>query len=124
MIVQFIGSNREGVGVGDDKWSWAYDGDRTCLWSGQYRVFGEGSISWGKQWENGDVVGICVICCSIHLILCVAGVLVDMNQRKMSFTLDGIYTEPMGVAFESFSYSGGLMPGLTCSPGVPLTFDM
>ena len=64
--LQFIGSNREGVGVGDDKWSWAYDGDRTCLWSGQYRVFGEGSISWGKQWENGDVVGICVICCSIH----------------------------------------------------------
>jgi hypothetical protein len=58
------------------------------------------------------------------LILCVAGVLVDMNQRKMSFTLDGIYTEPMGVAFESFSYSGGLMPGLTCNPGVPLMFEM
>ena len=54
--LEFIGSNREGVGVGDDKWSWAFDGDRTCLWHGQCS---DGFMNWGKQWENGDVVGVC-----------------------------------------------------------------
>ena len=57
--LEFIGSNREGVGVGDDKRSWAYDGDRKCLWSGEFRATGPGHMSWGKQWENGDVVGTC-----------------------------------------------------------------
>jgi len=100
--LEFIGSNREGVGVGDDKWSWAYDGDRTCLWSGEFRATGEGHMSWGKQWENGDVVGV----------------LVDFNRRTIDFSLDGSFNDlSRDPAFQNISFTGGVMPALTSNPG-------
>lgn len=83
-------SNDSGLGVGDDKHSWAIDGDRRCLWH-------NGSIAYGKEWKIGDVCGIA---CNL-----------DVNHRSISFCLNGEWFKP--VAFPNIDFSVGLTPALT-----------
>jgi hypothetical protein len=68
-------------GVGDDVFSWAYDGNRLKKWH-----VASGKYGGPKTWKNGDVVGV----------------LLDMDQRVMSFTLND---NDLGKAFVGFKLS-------------------
>ncbi len=86
--VAFQGNAESGDGVGDGPHSWAFDGWRQCKWHGE-------STHWGATWKVGDVVGC----------------MVDFDECILSFTLNGFGEEiGMGVAFDSFTYAGGLYP--------------
>jgi hypothetical protein len=88
--LDFIASNDSGQGVGDEKHSWAYDGDRKCLWHNRH-------ISYGEYWKVGDVLG-----CACDL---------DIGCKTISFSLNGHWFSP--TAFTGIQYSVGLMPALT-----------
>ncbi len=84
----FQGDADNGDGVGDGPHSWAFDGWRECKWHGL-------DVRWGAAWKVGDVVGC----------------MVDFDERKLSFALNGFNEEiGMGVAFDSFTCTGGLYP--------------
>eukprot|EP00968_Pinguiococcus_pyrenoidosus_P023176 scaffold3609_cov159-Pinguiococcus_pyrenoidosus.AAC.1 len=93
--LDFVGSNREGLGVGDDKHSWGYDGaraPRTGLWhTDGYR--------FGQQWSAGTVIGCAV----------------DVDFRVMRFSHNGSFDAPMGVPTPglNFVFTAGLIPGFT-----------
>ena len=77
--------------LGDDSHSWAYDGWRLLKWNSS-------CAEWGAKWADGDVVG-----CAI-----------DMDNRIMSFYLNGFGEEiGMGVAYDNFEYMSGLYPCLS-----------
>ena len=88
----FEPNSESGDGTGDDEHSWAYDGHRTAKWH-------DGSTTWGKSWSSGQVVGCAV----------------DLDNRKMYFSLDGDFSAPMGEAFQNFDFQGGLRPCATCN---------
>ena len=77
-----------GDGCGDGPSSWAYDGWRRYRWH-------EKATEWGCRWKEGDVIGC----------------MVDMDQRVISYTLNGRGEEiGMGVAFSGrgFRPCGGV----------------
>jgi hypothetical protein len=77
-----------GDGCGDGPSSWAFDGWRRYRWHAT-------ATEWGCRWKEGDVVGC----------------FVDMDERSISFTLNGAGEEVgMGVAFigEGFRPCGGV----------------
>ncbi|RYG70468.1 hypothetical protein EON64_00055 [archaeon] len=79
----YQGAADNGQGVGDDLFSWAFDGWRTYLWH-------ETCVEWGTRWAPGDVVGCAV----------------DLDNRTMSFFLNGFGEEVgMGLAFTQFDAS-------------------
>jgi len=53
----FFGSSQGGEGVGDDKCSWAYDGERAPM-EGKWHA--KSSHAYGKKWAAGDYVGFAV----------------------------------------------------------------
>ena len=90
-----------GEGVGDDSHSWAFDGWRMYLWH-------ELSAEWGAKWSPGDVVGCAV----------------DLDDRSMSFYLNGLGTEiDMGLAFTNMDFSGGLYPCASFNRGEVIQFN-
>jgi hypothetical protein len=98
----YQGCALEGQGVGDDAHSWSYDGYRSCLWH-------EISASWGAKWSSGDVIG-----CSI-----------DIDNRHMSFTLNGYGEEVnMGLAFNDFEFKGHLYPCISLSRSECVQFNL
>mmetsp|Transcript_36487 Transcript_36487/g.88057 ORF Transcript_36487/g.88057 Transcript_36487/m.88057 type:complete len:5319 (+) Transcript_36487:189-16145(+) len=71
-----------GDGCGDGPSSWAFDGWRRYRWHSQ-------ATEWGCRWSEGDVIGC----------------MVDMDERKVSFTLNGKGEEiGMGVAFSGHGF--------------------
>jgi len=88
--LHFYASTRGGVGVGDDKHSWGYDGYRILFWH-------NGKRAYGKRWKAGDVIG------------CAA----DLDTRAVRFFHNGT---PMGAACENMEFVGGLAPGITLNP--------
>lgn len=71
-----------GDGCGDGPSSWAYDGWRRYRWHST-------ATEWGCRWKEGDVVGC----------------MVDMDEKIMSFTLNGQGEEiGMGVAFSGSGF--------------------
>jgi len=77
-----------GDGCGDGPSSWAFDGWRRYRWHAT-------ATEWGCRWKEGDVVGC----------------LVDMDEKVVSFTLNGQGESiGMGVAFtgEGFRPCGGV----------------
>jgi hypothetical protein len=48
---------------------------------------------------------------------------VDIDNRVMSFSLNGSFEAPMGVAFSEFVFSRGLFPAATFSAGQTATFN-
>ena len=95
--LEFIGTSSGGQGIGDDKVSWAFDGDRTCTWH-------NGSQRYGKRWNAGDIVGVAA----------------DIATGTISFSLNGSWARPMGVAYKNAKITGGLSPGFTANPGVDI----
>jgi hypothetical protein len=77
-----------GDGCGDSSSSFSFDGWRRLRWHAT-------ATEWGCRWQAGDVIG-----CSV-----------DIDNRQISFTINGQGEEVgMGVAFSNFDYSGGLYP--------------
>ena len=77
-----------GDGCGDGPSSWAYDGWRRYRWHNN-------ATEWGCRWQEGDIVGC----------------LVDMDQKEITFTLNGRSEEVgMGLAFstDGFKPCGGV----------------
>ena len=94
--LEFVGSNRDGLGVGDDKHSWGYDGARAPnngLWM-------NGGKRFGKPWNTGTVIGVAA----------------DIDNRTMRFSHDGSWDAPMGTAVQNFDFVAGLIPGFTLNP--------
>jgi len=86
----FQGSDDDSTGTGDDEHSWAYDGHRQKKWN-------NGCHTWGAKWNDEDVVG------------CAA----DLDNCVLSFSLNGSWRRPMGIAFKKINVSGGLFPAVT-----------
>ena len=84
-------------GVGDDKYSWGVDGHRAMKWH-------NGKEPFGKKWVAGDVVG-----CALDLI-----------TRTISFSVNGDFSDPCGVAF-TFTQgdlpAGWVQPAMTATSG-------
>lgn len=96
-------------GVGDDVFSWAFDGNRLKKWHVHPTSYGG-----GVPWKTGDVLGV----------------LLDIDNRTISFTLND---EDLGIAFKDFRLDGkscdennesvgddhgiGLFPAASCSHG-------
>lgn len=95
--LDFIGGSRSGVGVGDDKHSWGYDGRRAP----RQGLWADGPVEFGRQWKIGDI-------CSAAA---------DLESRRLSFALNGNWGAPMGVAAEGISYICGLIPAFTSQGG-------
>ena len=71
-----------GDGCGDGPSSWAYDGWRRYRWHST-------ATEWGCRWKEGDVIGC----------------MVDMDEKVISFTLNGRAEEiGMGVAFSGSGF--------------------
>jgi hypothetical protein len=78
-----FGSSTEssGEGVGDNAFSWAFDGVRVSKW-------GDGSSSaFGVEWQEGDVLGLAC----------------DMVNKTVSFSVNGSFEPPLGVAFQNIA---------------------
>ena len=90
----FSGSPMGGMGVGDDLFSWAWDGVRQCIWH-------EGRQPWGLKWSVGDVV-----CCAV-----------DVDRGLMHWGLNGSYAHPMGLGFAGIDVGATLFPALSLQGG-------
>ena len=88
--MEFVGDSGYGRGCGDDKHSWGFDGMRVLWWH-------NGQQSWGKKWRDGDILGCAV----------------DLDERTISWSLNGSWDRPMGQAFVNFQYTAGVVPALT-----------
>jgi len=86
----FTGNSLKGEGVGDDLHSWGLDGHRVFKWHG-------GGTRWGRAWTEGDVIGF----------------IADLDKRSFTFSLNGSFEPPMGLAFENVTFVEGIRPCLT-----------
>ena len=91
-----------GRGAGDDEHSYAFDGERVCLWHRQ------SSPPFGRAWHNGDTIGFAV----------------DLDARTMSFGINGQWTSPLGKAFSDIKFSCGLTPAVTPQGSATFAFNM
>jgi len=85
----------EGKGCGDDKHSWAYDGMRSLKWHNNIKE------RYGRRWKAGDVI-------------CIA---VNLEDKEISFGLNGEWDGEMGIAFSGISFDGGVYPCLSLMRG-------
>eukprot|EP00516_Mucochytrium_quahogii_P005377 CAMPEP_0203746906 /NCGR_PEP_ID=MMETSP0098-20131031/2205_1 /ASSEMBLY_ACC=CAM_ASM_000208 /TAXON_ID=96639 /ORGANISM=" , Strain NY0313808BC1" /LENGTH=2314 /DNA_ID=CAMNT_0050635159 /DNA_START=256 /DNA_END=7200 /DNA_ORIENTATION=- len=93
--IHFNAFDSKGVGCGDDKHSWAFDGNRRMIWNVT-------SSHWGTQWKTGDVVG------------CAVTIDDTSHLATMSFALNGQWDAPMGIAYKDIPFSGpALRPTVT-----------
>ncbi|KAL6062680.1 E3 ubiquitin-protein ligase [Balamuthia mandrillaris] len=78
-------------GVGDDAFSWGYDGFRKSLY---YKS--KGATGYSHPWKNGDRVGCCL----------------DLDNSTISYFING---KSLGVAFRKVKASAGefFYPGVT-----------
>ncbi|ELR16935.1 SPRY and ankyrin domain containing protein [Acanthamoeba castellanii str. Neff] len=75
-------------GVGDDKYSYAFDGYRRLKWHRR------GFWPWGDKWKPGDILG-----CGL-----------DADRKEIMYWLNGKY---MGVAFSDVELRDGLYAGVS-----------
>ena len=83
-----------GEGVGDKAFSWGFDGVRVSTW-------GDGSSSaFGVEWQEGDVLGLAC----------------DMVNKTVSFSVNGSFEPPLGVAFDKID-ADSVAPAFSASLG-------
>lgn len=97
----FAGNDEEANGVGDDQHSWAFDGNRCQKWNG-------GSSNWGKRWRTGQTLGCAV----------------DIDKGEISFSINGVWRKPMGVAFQKLKFHGGVFPAVTGEKAFQFTMNL
>jgi len=85
----------EGKGCGDDEHSWAYDGMRCLKWHNNHKE------QYGRQWKAGDVI-------------CIA---VNLEDKEVSFGLNGDWEGEMGSAFLGATFHGAVYPCLSLMRG-------
>jgi hypothetical protein len=90
--LDFVGSQRDGHGVGDDKHSWGYDGCRAPTQG----LWWDGPHIYGRNWSSGDTIG-----CEM-----------DLDEGRMSFSLNGQWMRTVP-QLENLSFVVGLTPGFT-----------
>ncbi len=103
-----------GEGVGDNAFSWAFDGVRVRKWgktsSGAEddeeedgeddEEEDEGSSAFGVEWQEGDVLGLAC----------------DMVNKTVSFSVNGSFEPPLGVAFDKI-VADSIAPAFTAELG-------
>ncbi len=67
-------------GVGDNAFSWGFDGIRVSKW-------GDGKSGFGAEWQEGDVLGLAC----------------DMVNKTVSFSVNGSFEAPLGIAFDNIT---------------------
>ena len=85
----------EGKGCGDDEHSWAFDGMRCLKWHNNHKE------QYGRHWKAGDVI-------------CVA---INLDEKEISFGLNGDWGGEMGRAFSGVSFEGDVYPCLSLMRG-------
>jgi ankyrin repeat protein len=81
-------------GVGDDAFSWGFDGVRVSKW-------GDGSSSaFGVKWREGDVLGLAC----------------DMVNKSVSFSVNGSFEPPLGLSFENIA-ADSIAPAFSANSG-------
>jgi hypothetical protein len=81
-------------GVGEDAFSWGFDGVRVSKW-------GDGSSSaFGVAWQEGDVLGLAC----------------DMVNKTVSFSVNGSFEPPLGLAFQNIA-ADSIAPAFTANIG-------
>ena len=86
-------------GVGDLDHSWGFDGIRQLLWPKKHGAF-------GSKWEIGDTLGFAC----------------DLVNKSISFSVNGSFEAPNGMAFENIN-AEWLSPGLSASGGGSLAVN-
>jgi hypothetical protein len=99
-------------GVGDNAFSWAFDGVRARKWGktssgaeGEEALLleegeEEGSSAFGVAWQDGDVLGLAC----------------DMVNKTVSFSVNGSFEPPLGLAFENIA-ADSIAPAFTANSG-------
>ncbi|KAI8639010.1 hypothetical protein BD408DRAFT_485133 [Parasitella parasitica] len=90
-----------GQGVGDDAFSYGYDGNRSKKWHGRYTSM---RTSYGLKWAEGDV-----ITCAI-----------DMDNAEIRYYKNG---KDMGVAFCGILVSRNWYPAMSLATGQQCRFQ-
>ncbi len=96
--VRYMGSSSTGNGCGDDKCSWAYDGDRQMAW------YDDGSMTrrkFGAKWKAMDYIGFTA----------------DLDARTLGVSINGSFKPPMGDFATHVDIVGGLTPVFTVQGG-------
>ncbi len=84
-----VGDNR-----GDNAFSWGFDGVRVSKW-------GDGSDrAFGVKWREGDVLGLAC----------------DMMNKSVSFSVNGSFEPPLGLAFQNIA-ADSIAPAFSASSG-------
>ena len=81
--------------MGDDAFSYGCDGERCKLWH-------DGPVDFGEAWSEGDVVG-CFL---------------DLDEKHVSFAVNGTIIEFRGQRHISFNGGGSWFPALTLKAGL------
>ena len=80
--------------VGDNAFSWGFDGVRVRKW-------GDGSSrTFGVEWREGDVLGLAC----------------DMVNKSVSFSVNGSFEPPLGLAFQNIA-ADSIAPAFTATSG-------
>lgn len=87
-----------GAGVGDDDVSWGFDGVRQCKWGDS------GDSSFGSEWKDGDILGLAID-------------LTADGDKNVSFSVNGSFDKPDGIAFSGINVDW-ITPALTAQSGV------
>jgi hypothetical protein len=83
--------------VGGNAFSWGFDGVRVVKYANN--VDAEGS-AFGVAWQEGDVLGLAC----------------DMVNKTVSFSVNGSFEPPLGVAFENIA-ADSIAPAFSASSG-------
>jgi hypothetical protein len=83
-----------GEGVGDNAFSWGFDGVSVSK-----RGDGSGS-AFGVAWQEGDVLGLAC----------------DMVNKSVSFSVNGSFEPPLGLAFQNIA-ADSIAPAFTAKRG-------
>jgi thiol-disulfide isomerase/thioredoxin len=91
-----------GEGIGDDEFSWGFDGVRKLAWFA-------GSKPWPCEWLVGDVLGFAA----------------NIDVGKIAVSKNGIWSEaPLGVFFDNELIKSGIYPCLTGGHGYKVRYNL